>query len=742
MDTFEKTISNFVEHQFPEIYREHGDVFILFVKKYYEWMESTGNVLYRTRRLAEYRDIDETTDEFIVFFKEQYLKNIDIDTTTDIRLLLKHSLDLYRSKGTERSVNLLFRIVFGTGAKFYYPGDDLFKLSDGRWYQPLYLETTTINNPDNYAGKEIIGVTSKAKAFVEKVVRRNVKGKISDIMYVSSVKNDFKAGEKIRIFNSNNYVLSQCPTLLGSLSEVELSKFGSGSGFVIGDIVDVSSNSGYSAKARVTSVSEQNGLITFDLIDGGYGFTANSNVYISEVSLSINALSTFEFRDTVSQTIANISFNDANGTFTIGTPVMTRYANGSQKGTGIVVYTNYTNSTSGFVKVGVISGNLNAANVYSVYASPEIVIVKSSFGYVNAVGSVVGTSQDETTTKIGLDEITNEFYISTPISTGEYVITKSSGTNASFEIANDLLFTENVRINSDLISTFANTSLIANDYLIVSGGPAENLSTVIANSLNYTNTTIGSISLLINMNPGEEYNDIPFVVIHEPLVTPYSRHNYLISYSNTATQFTVGEEITQTSSNGRGIVKSTNSTHLIVRNMRFYSNNDFVVTTNSSSRLVGESSGASANCIEVSFDLDSEIEGLNANVIIDLTSSNGSISSAEVVDSGFGFRNGEDLVLTKGDLTAYASAVVTKQGKGSGYYKTIGGVLSSQKKLHDGYYWQDFSYDIISSVMINRYKELLKSVVHTAGFKFFGTVNHQQTANSYLAKSKTIISVE
>jgi hypothetical protein len=38
----EKYISNFVESQFPVFYQEEGPNFILFMKAYYEWMETEG----------------------------------------------------------------------------------------------------------------------------------------------------------------------------------------------------------------------------------------------------------------------------------------------------------------------------------------------------------------------------------------------------------------------------------------------------------------------------------------------------------------------------------------------------------------------------------------------------------------------------------------------------------------------------------------------------------------------------
>src|ERR1043166_5264653 len=91
------TISNFIEFQFPRFFRENGRVFISFLKAYYEWLESPTNPLYYSRKYYELVDIDTTLDQFIVEFKEKYLKNIQLTTKSDTRQLIKHSLDIYRS---------------------------------------------------------------------------------------------------------------------------------------------------------------------------------------------------------------------------------------------------------------------------------------------------------------------------------------------------------------------------------------------------------------------------------------------------------------------------------------------------------------------------------------------------------------------------------------------------------------------------------------------------------------------
>ena len=66
----EKFISNFVQNQFPSFYQEEGEDFVLFMKAYYEWLESSGKPIYEARRLYDYRDIDNTLEEFLEYFQK------------------------------------------------------------------------------------------------------------------------------------------------------------------------------------------------------------------------------------------------------------------------------------------------------------------------------------------------------------------------------------------------------------------------------------------------------------------------------------------------------------------------------------------------------------------------------------------------------------------------------------------------------------------------------------------------
>lgn len=754
MDTLEKTISNFVEQQFPAVFRELGPTFVLFVKKYYEWMEQPDNVLYHTRRLYEYRDIDETTDAFLVHFKETYLKNIQLGTVQNTRTLVKHSLDLYRSKGTEQSIELLFRLAFGTDAEIYYPRDDIFRSSDGHWFEPEYLEVTISDHNSAYVGMQIQGEKSKATAYVEKAIRRYAGNHmLTDVLYISSREGNFETGETITrmsVPDDQKIPKAKRSIVIGSLSSLQIDVNGSGANFVVGDIVDIhSSLNGIGGKARISEISPTTGQVTLVLIDGGYGYNSNSHVLISEQILTVNGQHTFNLFETVYQPLANLNYLNATGNFNVGDTIVTKYPNNATKGTGKVLSINLSNTTAGNLYVEVTSGNLQSNVIYDVSASPAITAnlsILSGFEDKQASGNVIGWSINTiaNTTKVGVMDITHAFtnsasFYTTISNVSDQVITTSQGAGLGFSISNSMLYEEYAMVDEDYLSTYANTLLSANNYGFKGTTPNTNSNTLLS-AINWSNTIFGKIQFLIGVNPGSSYNDYPFISIYDDKTAPLQRHDLIIKTADSPLPFQVGELITQEATNARGLIvdKNIGSQTLIIQNLRVSPNNDFVATTNSTTIIIGSNSAFEANIVSIDVDYSSEVMGWNADLSTKLDTSNGAVAMT-VIDSGFGYVDGEYVTFSKSvENLGYAFANVSQQGIGQGYYKEKGGFLSDQKKLYDGYYYQEFSYDVLSSLALDQYQKLLKDVVHTAGYQLFGTVKHRSrvSANRKTASSK------
>lgn len=329
MDFFEKKISHLIEQQFPDFYQEDGPVFVEFVKKYYEWMESPNNAIYHSRRLLEYGDIDSTVDDFLIYFKSKYLNSIQFNTATNTRQLIKHSLDLYRSKGTTQSIDLFFKEVFGKPAEVYFPADDMFRTSAGEWVEPIYLEVSYEDNLQEFIGFQIVGLNSRATAFVDKYIRKKIKGRYIEILYITNVKGNFQTGERISTTSLTELSTTSDvnhpqeiigPTIIGSLTTLDI--ISGGENYSIGDIVDIYSDNGVQAKARVASVANTIGTVKFTLNDGGWGYNANSLLIISNSVITVsdvfvgannNDQKTFNQFETLIQPLANVFYMDLTG---------------------------------------------------------------------------------------------------------------------------------------------------------------------------------------------------------------------------------------------------------------------------------------------------------------------------------------------------------------------------------------------------------------------------------------------
>jgi hypothetical protein len=287
---YQNFVSNFVADQFPAFYRDSDTNFILFMEAYYEWMqhESARGTLpegsnygngpfYESRELFEYRDIDTTLERFLEHFQKKYLYGIPFSIIVNKRFLLKHILDVYRSKTNIACYRLLFKLVYGDDVRVYLPGRDMLRVSDGIWYIPRYIEVNFKEQNASLIGKTIKGLASGTTAVVEAYIREDLIDNHSNLLYISNVSPpgaDFKIGELILTYNadeSDSAVLAAAPTVLGSLDHLDI--VSGGQDFRLGYQFQIADRQRY-------SYFQQFGAIGFDLVYGGFGFTANATTYV------------------------------------------------------------------------------------------------------------------------------------------------------------------------------------------------------------------------------------------------------------------------------------------------------------------------------------------------------------------------------------------------------------------------------------------------------------------------------
>lgn len=148
----EKNIAFFIREQFPNIYKEDGPELVALVEDYYRFLETQENQsLYVARRLFEYKDIDTTLAELLLFFKKKFLDDLPLKENT-IKFIVKNILDLYRRKGTPAGIELFFAIFFQEfDINIVYPADKMLKVSNSRWRRGVYLQM--IPNQNRFVSK-------------------------------------------------------------------------------------------------------------------------------------------------------------------------------------------------------------------------------------------------------------------------------------------------------------------------------------------------------------------------------------------------------------------------------------------------------------------------------------------------------------------------------------------------------------------------------------------------------------
>lgn len=229
-----------------------------------------------------------------------------------------------------------------------------------------------------------------------------------------------------------------------------------------------------------------------------------------------------------------------------------------------------------------------------------------------------------------------------------------------------------------------------------------------------------------------------FVVNSTPVISTNNSGSALISVIDAGKVFQL---IGRTSNGHSDITSLENVSSDIVAKGEVYTANDTVLTIRRKSlftqfvqgdevNLLGKISGATARVIGFAEDPTSNVAGNNAVVTATVVAANGSISNIEVISSGFGFNNNDLIEISSSqDTIATARAYVTQQGVGEGYYADQNGFVSDNKYIHDGEYYQEYSYEVRSDLPLDKYADMLRLVLHVAGTKQFGKIDISSTAN-------------
>jgi hypothetical protein len=138
---------------------------------------------------------------------------------------------------------------------------------------------------------------------------------------------------------------------------------------------------------------------------------------------------------------------------------------------------------------------------------------------------------------------------------------------------------------------------------------------------------------------------------------------------------------------------------------------------------------------------DYGVLGKNATIKANV-GANGTIYKLRVVDSGFSYKHLESAAIaaTNRPLATQATVTISLGGAANaeGYYASTRSHISTPRGyIQDSYFYQEFSYQIISAIALPRYRDVALQLVHPAGQKLFGKFSTDSVANVQIIASST-----
>jgi len=732
-----------INRQVPEYVREEYPLFLSFIEAYYEFLENkqgvkNNDLTTKLKTLQDITDVDSSIDEFEIQFLNTFASLLPVDTSVNKDFLIKNVLPLYRSKGSENSFKLLFRMLFSEEPQLKYPRDSILKASGGVWKLESTLKFSTDDIVSYYIGD---GETLEYKlispnvfqVYVNDVLQTSGFKVLKEYKFLifdspisnnarievsySSVDKDLFANRKFTGVNSGSTVITEkvfstiinnenvfeiyadSRTLNGEFEIGEsvvtdvfvddllitvklrtLSKIqdiiitNSGSNYNVGDPVLIVSPGAERQPRAVVTKTSTSSFQTINILEGGAGFQTGANVTIDGY--------TFPVVDIEVNSVFLDSPNTSNS-FRIFTDIISDIP---------------ANTTIGSISYGLsgpLSGNLNTVISYCF----------SNTSFTN-IGEIVGL-------QINAVEV---IFISVP--------------ELQAEPANVVI----PRIGS----TLSNTKIFIDSYgslgklVIANSG----LNYVVGDELVFT-TPIGHFGLgaeaeVIQVGANGQITLVEFVPskITGTANTFTSNTRVIGTETLFQSQLRVGDtiwinnqerKVSSIDSNTSMNVNSSFASSSSRKSIRLYGRNpvgglgyeqDYLPTV-----TVSSNTGVGANISVVAIMGDGEnLQPVLGNI------KPGAIQTISILDAGKSLVSLPEIDLSKsgdGLATAEASLVPSFEVLDGKWLNSSGLISDRNMKLQGLDYYLDYSYVLVSNIEFKKYKNILKELLHPSGSKTY-----------------------
>lgn len=749
--------SKLVKQQLPGFVRDDYPIFVTFLEKYYEWLETNNQVSYELDALRKSTDIDTADDFYIEQLRKDLTPYFPTEIAGDKTLFLKLIHEFYRTSGTPDSVKFLFKALYNENIDIYYPKEDILKTSDGKWVLPLALRIdTNDNNIFNIEKCLLTGQTSKSTALVEKVVRSVDRqlGIVYIEVYVSNVQRLFQTGETVTATYNNGVTdVTVSGRLIGALSEIKVDPQNRGlyynaydptTGYA-GDPVTIvgglnpNSNTPIGAIAYVGETTK-GGVTDIVVTNGGFGFRspteyANSSIFRfiggfdnaplgTEATAKIDLLDKTEYRViNVSSTLIESIYDDT---------IQSMNSNTILQVTDVQTLNLYSIASASLINQGGGYRVKPTTDVYSLYLEDEEdVLVLSSANILKNTDFITSSSVDLTLSfevgDLARISLRNRFEATR-------VVTAVTSTRVTFSqsFSNDITGITLYKImRRDLKNLGALGRIAINnpgqdyavgEYLTFTGGSGYGANAKITQV--HANNGIRKIEFqdtgdyiiggegytrdllpTITVNTASGSNAILSVVEINGDGESFDLTTSRVGSISKLRITSYGYDYTSTPiislRNADFVVANVTSGQLFVSNTYVYQGTS---NTNTSFRAKVDSFNASTGLLRI-FDYTGTLDKTDP-----LISDDGQTTANVVTELYYGDGKAKANARFENGLIRYP-----------GIYLNTDGQISADKKLQDGNKYHNFSYIIKSRTDYSRFKKPLQDIVHPIGTKTFVT---------------------
>jgi hypothetical protein len=761
-----------INRQVPEFIREEYPLFISFIEAYYEYLETKqgsqlNDLTAKAKDLKSISDVDLSIDDFEQQFLNSFAKFLPKDTQIDKAFLIKHVLPLYLSKGSEKSFKFLFRLLFAQELEVTYPKNNVLRASDGKWEtenvvkvsndifsyytgngttkQYNLLQAVDASNISVYlngvlqttgyfvrkeskllifttaptsgvairvkyadldktifVNRKLIGAASGATALVEKTSTNITNNKLITELYVNTktLIGSFSIGEKVRtdVLADDGSLINV--ELLSVSALLRINIIGGGASYNVNDPVIVSSEYATKPASAVVSKVFKGTITKVAIADGGAGFLPASRIAavgysnteldfaIAAVDLtSANTANTFRIFSNIISDVdpANTVLTatdwhfpgniSSSGNTYLSTPIAHAMSN-----------TTFT-SIGEISNVSIISANAVVSSVPTLNAEPAFITI------------VPLTANTSTNTTVKIDTFG---------SLGKLVI-HSGG--SGYAVGDELVFT-----NKPMSFGLGAEAEVMN---VSSSGIITNVAFVPSKITGTVNVT--SVSNVMVHGIGTSFTSE--LIVGDKIMIGGETKRITVIASDTS--LNVNSTFTE--------IKTSKPIRLWGKDLlggQGYTN-DKLPTITISSTL-----GTDSNVVVTT------IMGDGENLIATGEKKPGEIEEIIVTDPGEGFASIPTIKLSDyGDGTATANATLTPTYETlEGRWATSDSILSSQdRRLQGRDYYINYSYLLSSTTEFAKYKKIFKELLHPAGFKMYGEIQHQDILDFTATTTESLI---